>query len=80
MCLHGVCRLWHPRALAQRGGTGGNNCFATEAVRWQPDGGAASYEKPHCPVRPPDATFDPHAQRFAQAWWTVRHVLLCPGV
>ena len=73
-----ACRLWHPQALAQRGGTGGNNRFTTEVVRWQPDGGAASYEMPHCPLRPPDATFDPHAQQFAQAWWTVRHTCSLP--
>ena len=62
--------------VAQRGGTGGNNRFATEGVRWQPGSGAASYAMPSCPVRPPGARFDPAGPQHAQAWWTVRTVLV----
>jgi hypothetical protein len=64
--------MWHPKTLVQRGGTGGNNSFTTERAGWQPEGGAAVYEMPPCPLRPPDAQFDPGAPQFAQAWWTVR--------
>ncbi len=68
--------MWHPQTVAQRGGTGGNNRFATEEVRWQLDSGAASYEMPPCPVRPPDARFDPAGPQHAQAWWTVSNFYL----
>lgn len=64
--------MWHPRTLLQKGGTGGNNSFTTERAGWQPEGGAAVYEMPPCPLRPPDAHFDPGAPQFTQAWWTVR--------
>ncbi|EIE25349.1 hypothetical protein COCSUDRAFT_46683, partial [Coccomyxa subellipsoidea C-169] len=39
----------HPKLVVQRGGTGGNNSFATVNVSWQPRSAPQSYLMPPCP-------------------------------
>lgn len=72
MMCYFVCSIRHPKVVMQRGGTGGNNKFVTESITWQPRSSIESYLMPPCPVRPPDARFDPAAPPFTPAWWTVR--------